>query len=118
MALTERLDAMVGELASLKVAASQAADRQRTARETLERLEREREEYVGRRGRLERSAGEETTRAEELTVEAERLRDEAALFRAEAEERARAQADREGPPPIATPPCPGARPSCARPASG
>ncbi len=96
VALTERLDAMVGELASLKVAASQAADRQRTARETLDRLEREREEYVGRRERLERSAGEETTRAEELTVEAERLRDEAALFRAEAEERARAQADREG----------------------
>jgi chromosome segregation protein len=57
VALTERLDAMVGELASLKVAASQAADRQRTARETLHRLEREREEYVGRRERLERSAG-------------------------------------------------------------
>jgi chromosome segregation protein len=96
VALTERLDAMVGELATLKVAASQAADRQRTARETLERLQREREEYVSRRERLDRSAGEETTRAEELTGEAERLRDEAALFRAEAEERARAQADREG----------------------
>jgi chromosome segregation protein len=96
VALTERLDAMVGELATLKVAASQAADRQRTARETLERLQREREEYVSRRERLDRSAGEETSRAEELTGEAERLRDEAALFRAEAEERARAQADREG----------------------
>ena len=96
MALTERLDAMVGELGTLKVAASQAAERHKSARETLGRLEREREEHLSRRARLESTATDEAARAEELGVEARRLGDEAALWRAEADERARALADREG----------------------
>jgi chromosome segregation protein len=96
IALTERLDAMVGELATLKVAASQAADRRTSARETLARLERERDEQVSRRARLETSAADEATRADELARDAARLRDESALSRAEADERASALAEREG----------------------
>jgi chromosome segregation protein len=95
-ALTERLDAMVGELGTLKVAASQAAERQKSARETKSRLEREREEHLTRRARLETTAAEEGSRGEELAAEAARLAEEAALFRAEADERARALAEREG----------------------
>jgi chromosome segregation protein len=96
LSLGERLDAMVGELGSLKVAASQAEDRRTATRETLLRLRREREEQVSRRARLETTSTEEAARAEELQVEADRLREEASLGRAEAEARARDQADREG----------------------
>jgi chromosome segregation protein len=96
LALGERLDAMVGELSSLKVAASQAEDRRTATRETLERLRREREEQIARRARLESTAADEGTRAEELQIEADRLREEASFGRAEAEARARDQAEREG----------------------
>ncbi|HEY0705766.1 MAG TPA: chromosome segregation protein SMC, partial [Polyangia bacterium] len=94
--LGERLDAMVGELGSLKVAASQAEDRRTANRETLERLRRERQEQMQRRTRLTASSSEEAARSEELRREAEKLAEEASLYRAEAEARARDQAEREG----------------------
>jgi chromosome segregation protein len=96
VALTERLDGLIGELTAAKVAASQAADRRANARQNLDRLRRERDEQESRRARLQSSAAEELSRAEELRAEALRIREEASLFRAEAEERARAQAEREG----------------------
>jgi chromosome segregation protein len=94
--LGERLDAMVGELGSLKVAASQAEDRRTANRETLERLRRERQDQLQRRARLATSSSEESGRSEELRREAQKLAEEASLFRAEAEARARDQAEREG----------------------
>jgi chromosome segregation protein len=94
--LGERLDAMVAELSELKVAASQAEDRRTATRETLQRLQREREEQITRRARLETTAADEGARAEELQIESDRLREEASLGRAEAEARARDQAEREG----------------------
>jgi chromosome segregation protein len=94
--LAESVDALVAELTTLKIAASQADDRRRTARTTLERLGRERGEQETRKARLEVSVAEDAARAETLTADAERLREEAGLWQAEADERARAHADRQG----------------------
>jgi chromosome segregation protein len=96
LSLSDRLDALVAELGTVRVAASQAEERRANARATLERLGREREEHQARRSRLETTSGEESTRAEELQAESARLQEQAAFDRAEAEERARVQADREG----------------------
>ena len=95
-ALAEKVDALVAELTTLKIAASQADERRRTARETLERLRRERGEQEERRKRLEISAAEDAARAETLTADAARLREEAALWQSEAEARAKEHADRQG----------------------
>jgi chromosome segregation protein len=95
-ALSARVDALVEELTTLKIAASQADDRRRAARETLERLARERTEQQERRGRLEISVAEDGSRAELLRSDSVRLRDEASLLQAEADERARAHAERHG----------------------
>ena len=93
--LAERVDALVAELTTLKIAASAAEERRRTARETLDRLDRERVDHQGRRSRLEQSVAEDQARAETLRADAVKLREEAALWQAEAEERARAHADRQ-----------------------
>jgi chromosome segregation protein len=95
LALSEQLDALVAELGTVRVAASQAEERRASARATLDRLARAREEQAARRARLESSFDEEGTHSEELEAESERLREQAALDRAEAEERARVQAERE-----------------------
>jgi chromosome segregation protein len=93
--LAEKVDALVAELTTLKIAASQAGERRRTARETLERLRRERGEQEERRKRLEVSAADDATRAETLRADATRLREEAALWQSEAEARAKEHADRQ-----------------------
>jgi chromosome segregation protein len=94
-ALAEKVDALVAELTTLKIAASQAEERRRTARETLLRLRRERGEQEARRGRLEISVAEDLARAETLRTDSARLREEAALWQSEAEARAREHADRQ-----------------------
>jgi len=95
-ALAEKVDALVTELTTLKIAASQAEERRRTARETMERLRRERGEQEERKKRLEISAAEDAARAETLSADAARLREEAALWQSEAEARAKEHADRQG----------------------
>jgi chromosome segregation protein len=95
-ALSARVDALVEELTTLKIAASQADERRRTARETLARLARERTDQEERRARLEVSVAEDAARAEVLHTDSSRLREEAALWQAEADERARAHAERQG----------------------
>jgi chromosome segregation protein len=94
--LAEGVDALVAELTTLKIAASQADERRRTARETLERLGRERADQDLRRARLEVSVAQEADRAEVLRGDASRLREQAGLWQAEADERARAHAERQG----------------------
>ncbi|HXU81796.1 MAG TPA: chromosome segregation protein SMC, partial [Polyangia bacterium] len=94
-ALAEKVDALVTELTTLKISASQAEERRRTARETLERLRRERGEQEERKKRLEISAAEDAARAETLSADAGRLREEAALWQSEAEARAKEHADRQ-----------------------
>ncbi len=93
--LSDRLDALVAELGTLRVAASQAEERRASARATVERLLREREDHRTRRARLQASSTEEASRAEELEAESQRLQEQAELDRAEAEERARVHAERE-----------------------
>ncbi len=93
--LGEQVDTIVQELTALKVAAAQAADRQRNARVTIERLGRERTEQAARSERLAQSIAEETARAEELRAEALRMRDEALLWQSEAEARARVHHERQ-----------------------
>jgi chromosome segregation protein len=93
--LAGQVDAAVQELTSLKVAAAQAEDRRRNARQTLERLRVERADHTARAERLEHTIAEETARAETLREEAARLRDEAQLQQAEAEARARAHHERQ-----------------------
>jgi chromosome segregation protein len=94
-ALGEQVDAVVGELTALKVAAAQAEDRRQNARLTIERLRNERAEHAARSERLALSIGQETARAEELRAEASRMRDEASLWQAEAEARARVHHERQ-----------------------
>ena len=93
--LAEKVDALVAELTTLKIAASQAEERRRTARETLERLRRERGDQEERKKRLKISAAEDAARAETLAADAARLREEAALWQSEAEARAKEHADRQ-----------------------
>jgi chromosome segregation protein len=95
-ALAEKVDALVAELTTVKIAASQADERRRTARDTLERLRRERTDQESRRERLEISAAEDAARAETLSADSSRLREEAALWQSEAEARAKEHADRQG----------------------
>lgn len=90
-----RVDELIVELTSAKVAASQAEERRRTARETLERLRREQLDQEHRQARLEVSVAEDLARAETLRRDADRLREETALLAAEADERARAHAERQ-----------------------
>jgi chromosome segregation protein len=94
--LAERVDALVGELTTLKIAASQADERRRTAHETLDRLRHERTDQEARRARLEISVAEDQARAETLHEDAGKLREEAALWQSEAEARAKEHADRQG----------------------
>ena len=98
LALAERLDAMVGELATLKVAASQAEERRAARpRDPASGWRREREEHerpagpAGDHRRPRRPPGPRSCRSRPTGC-ARRPR----CDRAEAEERARDQAEREG----------------------
>ena len=94
LAIAERVDAIIGELTALKVAAAQAQDRRDHARSTRQRLESEKASAELRVAALERTIEEELARAEALREEAGQLREEASLLQAEAEARARAHAER------------------------
>jgi chromosome segregation protein len=95
-ALAEKVDALLGELSTVKVSAAQAGDRKRTARETMERLRREIGEYGARRAQLDHDSTTDLTRAEALRTEAEQLRQEASLLQTELSERTRAYTERQG----------------------
>jgi chromosome segregation protein len=94
--LAEKVDALLGELSTVKVSAAQAGDRKRTARETMDRLRREIGEHAERRTQLDQEATTDLTRAETLRAEAEQLRQEASLLQTELSERTRAYTERQG----------------------
>jgi chromosome segregation protein len=95
-ALAEEVDAAIGRLTTLKVAATQAVERQQSARQTLERLRADRADEEARASRIEATLEGDRQRAETLQAESVRLRAEAELAQAEAEARARAHGERQG----------------------
>jgi chromosome segregation protein len=95
LTLAEQVDAVIGELTALKVAAAQAEDRRRSAHAMVGRLTVERQQHLDRSQRLEQTIADELERVDTLRVDAARLRDEAALWQAEAEALARAHAERQ-----------------------
>jgi chromosome segregation protein len=95
-ALAAEFDAAIARLTTLKVAATQAAERRQSARGTLERLHAERTNHEARAARIEATLEEDRTRAATLRATATELRDQAGLAQAEAEARARAHAERQG----------------------
>jgi chromosome segregation protein len=94
--LAEKVDALLGELSTVKVSAAQASDRKRTARDTMERLRREIGEHAERRTQLDQDATTDLTRAEALRAEAEQLRQEASLLQTELSERTHAYTEHQG----------------------
>ena len=74
MALAEEVDAAIARLTTLKVAATQAAERQNSARQTLERLRAGRADEEARAARIEATLEGDRQRAETLRVESVRLR--------------------------------------------
>ena len=96
LAFADQVDAIIGELTTLKVTAAQAQDRRNHARSTLQRLVQEKAQAEARTQRLEQSIGEHLERAEYLRTESGRLREEGLLAESEAEARAREQAERQG----------------------
>jgi len=95
-ALAAEVDVAIGQLTTLKVAATQAAEHRRTAREALERLTADRADEEARAARLEATLEQDRTRAQTLRADAAQLREEAGFAQAEAEMRAREHADRQG----------------------
>ncbi|HXU06562.1 MAG TPA: hypothetical protein VN903_36655, partial [Polyangia bacterium] len=95
-ALSEEVDRAIGELTTLKIAATQAEERRQNARQTLERLRADRADEEARAARIEATLADDEARAATLREDAVRLRDEAALWQAEAEARARAHGERQG----------------------
>jgi chromosome segregation protein len=95
LSLAERVDAIIDELTSRKVAAAQAEDRRKHAHATLQRLGSERQQYGQRAQRLEQTIADELERSGALRADGARLRDEAVLWQAEAEALARAHAERQ-----------------------
>jgi chromosome segregation protein len=96
MALADEVDQAVAALTTLKIDATQAAERRQNARDTLERLQSERADHERRSARLATTLAEDEARAETLRADSVKLRDEASLWQAEAEARARAHAERQG----------------------
>jgi chromosome segregation protein len=90
----ERVDALLGELSTVKIAAAQAGDRMRTAHETVSRLRREIGDNEARRAQLAEEGAVDLSRAEALRTEAEALRAEAGTLNDELAERSRAYDDR------------------------
>jgi chromosome segregation protein len=95
-ALAAEVDVAIGQLTTLKVAATQAAERRQNARQSLERLTADRAEEEARAARLEATLEQDRARAQMLRAEAAQLREEAGFAQAEAEVRAREHADRQG----------------------
>jgi chromosome segregation protein len=95
-ALQANVDGLAAELSSHRVAAAQASDRRKMARQNLERLERDTADYQNRRTQLEAEVSADVLRAQTLSTDAEQLRGEASLLQAEASERARVHGERQG----------------------
>jgi chromosome segregation protein len=93
--LAEKVDGLLGELSTVKVAAVQAGERRRMARENMERLQREIADHETRRADLEKEVSADLLRAESLRHEAEQLRQEASVLQSELAERSRAYAERQ-----------------------
>ena len=94
--LQVKTDVLAGDLSSHRVAAAQASDRRKTARQNLERLARETADHERRRTQLETEVSADLQRAQTLRADAEQLRREASLLQAEASERARVHSERQG----------------------
>jgi chromosome segregation protein len=93
--LAEKVDGLLGELSTVKVAAAQAGDRKRMARENMARLTREIADHETRRTQLAEAATNDLTRAEALRAEAEQLRQEASLLQSDLAERSRSYSERQ-----------------------
>ncbi|HTB57560.1 MAG TPA: AAA family ATPase, partial [Polyangia bacterium] len=95
VALADEVDRGVAQLTTLKVAATQATERRKNARQTLERLLSDRAEDEARAARLDGTISEDLARGELLRAQVVELRREAELAQAEAEARARAHGERQ-----------------------
>jgi chromosome segregation protein len=95
VALADEVDRGVAQLTTLKVAATQATERRKNARQTLERLLSDRAEDEARAARLDGTIAEDLARGESLRAQVVELRREAELAQAEAEARARAHGERQ-----------------------
>ncbi len=94
--LAEKVDSLLAELSTVKVAAAQADDRKRTARDTVERLRREIADHSAKQAELDQSSTADLARADSLRSEAEQLRQEASLLQAELAERSHSFSERQG----------------------
>jgi chromosome segregation protein len=95
LALADEVDRGVAQLTTLKVAATQATERRKNARQTLERLLSDRAADEARAARLDGTIAEDLARGEGLRAQVVELRREAELAQAEAEARARAHGERQ-----------------------
>jgi chromosome segregation protein len=95
VALADEVDCGVAQLTTLKVAATQATERRKNARQTLERLLSDRAADEARAERLDGTIAEDLARGEALRAQVVELRREAELAQAEAEARARAHGERQ-----------------------
>ena len=95
VALADEVDRGVAQLTTLKVAATQATERRKNARQTLERLLADRAADEARAVRLDSTIAEDLARGEVLREQVVELREEAELAQAEAEARARAHGERQ-----------------------
>jgi chromosome segregation protein len=93
--LQTRVDGLAADLSLHSVAAAQARDRRKTARQNLDRLEREMADHERRRTQLEAEVSADLLRAQTLGSDAEQLRGEASLLQAEAGERAHFHGERQ-----------------------
>ena len=89
------MDGLQRELSTVNVAAAQASDRKRIARDHVERLRREIAEHQARRANLDEEAATDLARSEELRTQAESLRQEAALLQSDLAERSRSYSERQ-----------------------
>ncbi|MBN2576867.1 MAG: chromosome segregation protein SMC [Deltaproteobacteria bacterium] len=94
--LSERSEAILGDLSAARIEAAQAGERKRTAHQSVERLRREVAEYEGKRAQLAEEMEADLVQAGRLRVEAEQLRQEAARLQDDLAERTRAFGQRQG----------------------
>jgi chromosome segregation protein len=93
--LSEKVDSLMSELSTVKVAAAQAGDRKRMARDNMDRLRREISDHETRRVQLDEEASADLARAESLRVEAEQLRQEASTLQSDLADRSRVYTERQ-----------------------
>ena len=92
--LSEKVEGLLAELSTVNVAAAQAGDRKRMARDNVERLRREITDHASKRSQLDEDASRDLARAESLRTQAEQLRQEASLMQSELAERSRVYSER------------------------